>query len=481
MIHLVTNDKELAGLSSYENISCEDTLTILSKFDELQVDSETTGRDAHINKILCFQIGTPDGKDQYVIDTSTVDLLLFKDLLESKLLIGHNLKFDIKFLYQYEIIPRKVWDTMVIEQLLHLGFDNKFFHYSLKAVADRYLGIDIDKTVRGEIIWRGLDDEVIKYAAGDVMYLSEIKRLEEFECKQNDCVKAARLENAFVPVIAYLEWCGIKLDIPKWKSKMQKNEENLKELIAQLEDFVLKHGDYHYIDRTLFGDVCDINWNSEQQVIPFIKSLGFSVGVEDKKTGKYRESAEAKNLRKQVGVNDEFLNVYLKYKETQKDLSTYGIQYINSINANTRRIHTVFWQLGADTGRMSCGSNKTNTDLARLNKVPDKTCIFPQLQNLPSDEETRSCFVPEESNLMVSCDYSALESRLGADIYNEQSMIEEFMERSGDIHSLVAHHCFKKELEGIPIEKIKELRPDLRKRAKGVGFSQQFEILTFFI
>ena len=107
---------------------------------------------------------------------------------------------------------------------------------------------------------------------------------------------------------------------------------------------------------------------------------------------------------------------------------------------------------------------------------------MPQLQNLPADEETRSCFVSEPDNLMVSCDYSALESRLGADIYNEPSMIEEFLERSGDIHSLVAHHCFKKELADIPIEKIKELRPDLRKRAKGVGFSQQFEkfVLKYF-
>ena len=474
MIYLVSNDKELVGLSSYKTKTYEETIDTLSKFEELQIDSETTGRDAHINKLLCFQLGTPDGKDQYVIDTSTVDIMLFKDLLESKLLIGHNLKFDIKFLYQYEIIPMKIWDTMIIEQLLHLGYDNKFFHYSLKAVADRYLGIDIDKSIRGEIIWRGLDDEVIKYAAGDVTYLSEIKRLEELECKRTNCERAAKLENAFVPVISYLEWCGIKLDVEKWKAKLHSNEEKLEQLNTKLEDFVLKHGDYHYIDRTLFGDMCDINWNSEQQTIPFIKSLGFNVNVEDKKTGKYRESADAKNLRKQKGVNDEFLSIYLEYKETQKDLSTYGIQYINSINPNTGRIHTVFWQLGADTGRMSCGSNKPNTDLSRLNKVPEKTCIMPQLQNLPADEETRSCFVSEPDNLMVSCDYSALESRLGADIYNEPSMIEEFLERSGDIHSLVAHHCFKKELADIPIEKIKELRPDLRKRAKGVGFSQQF-------
>lgn len=474
MIYLISDNKELNSLTSFNLKSLEETLHDLEHYNELQYDSETTGRDAHINSLLCCQLGTPDGKNQYVIDCTTIDVNRLKTLLESKLLIGHNLKFDLKFLYNYNIVPLHVWDTMIIEQLLHLGYDNKFFHYSLKAVADRYLRIDIDKTVRGEIIWRGLDDEVIKYAAGDVTYLSEIKRLENLEVEKNKCINAAKIENGFVPVIAYLEWCGIKLDVDKWKSKMQKNQELINSLYQELEQFVLKHGDYKYIDHTLFGDYCAINWNSEQQTIPFIKDLGFNVYIEDKKTGKKKESVEAKNLKKQKGVNDEFLNLYINYKEAQKDLSTYGQQYIDSINPNTGRIHTTFWQLGADTGRMSCGSTKPNDDLARLKHLSSSRCVYPQLQNLPSDNETRECFISEPNNLMCSCDYSALESRLGADIYNEQSMIEEFTQRSGDIHSLVAHHCFKKELKDIPIEKIKELRPDLRKRAKGVGFSQQF-------
>lgn len=97
-----------------------------------------------------------------------------------------------------------------------------------------------------------------------------------------------------------------------------------------------------------------------------------------------------------------------------------------------------------------------------------------QLQNLPADHDTRGAFVPEKGNIMCSCDYSALESRLGADIYNEQSMIDEYLYGTGDIHSLTAKHCFPVELEGIEVKDIKEKRPDLRSRAKPVEFSQQF-------
>lgn len=59
-------------------------------------------------------------------------------------------------------------------------------------------------------------------------------------------------------------------------------------------------------------------------------------------------------------------------------------------------------------------------------------------------------------------------ARLGADIYQEQSMIKEYLEGSGDIHSLTAKHVFKKELEGIEVKDIKMKRPDLRKKAKPI-------------
>ena len=60
-----------------------------------------------------------------------------------------------------------------------------------------------------------------------------------------------------------------------------------------------------------------------------------------------------------------------------------------------------------------------------------------------------------------------IESRLGADIYNERAMIDEFLHGSGDLHSLVASKIFK-ELANVPVKDIKTLYPDLRKKAKPV-------------
>jgi DNA polymerase-1 len=178
MIYLVTSQIELFQDELYTIISKEQALEMMNSWEVIQIDSETTGRDAHLCDFLCFQFGNKAAGVQIVVDCNTININYFKNLLETKFVIGQNLKFDLQFLYNYDIIPRKVYDTMIVEQLLYLGYPSGIISYSLKGVAERRLNIDIDKSTRGEIIWRGLDEKVIQYAAGDVQYLGEIMKLQ---------------------------------------------------------------------------------------------------------------------------------------------------------------------------------------------------------------------------------------------------------------------------------------------------------------
>lgn len=595
MIYFVTNQPELFSVPDYTVISIEKSLEMLHEWQMFQFDTETSGRDAHINKVLLMQFGNMEEENQIVVDVTTISPLIYKEYIESHYMVGQNLKFDLQFLFSCGIVVTKCYDTMIVEQLLYLGYPfflvgastdiiNEYCEFaynyegydklepkvkkallyenvpkaaefiynhsgaSLKAIAYRYRGIDLDKTVRGEIIWRGIDTAVIKYAAGDVMHLAGIMKLQLAECKRRGCLVGAKLECDFVPVISYLEWCGIKLDEEKWRKKMTYDESIMEVFHKSLNDFVVssatgKDSFIAYIslsdkeeddiedERKKFkneeraeefdftsengakfeayrckiktrlpskyvkidtqGDLftgfnlepqCIVNWASSQQVVPILKTLGFNTTIINKKTDEESDSALEKVLAKQKGVNDAFLKVYLDYKEADKVCSTYGQTYINAINPLTGRIHTNFKQIGASSGRMACGSQEINVDLAKLKGLPLKVsgknkklkCAYPQIQNLPADHKTRSCFISEKDNYFCSCDYSALESRLGADIYDEKSMIEEFVHGSGDMHSLVAKKCFPKELEGIEIKDIKKLRPDLRKKAKAPEFAKQF-------
>ena len=107
------------------------------------------------------------------------------------------------------------------------------------------------------------------------------------------------------------------------------------------------------------------------------------------------------------GINDEFLKLYFDYQEHFKVVTSFGQGHLNAINPKTNRIHTVYKQLGAASGRMSCGSQQSNTDLAKVNKVPAKDCTYPNMQQLPADEQTRSSFTAPEGYEWCSCDYSA--------------------------------------------------------------------------
>ena len=512
MIYLVTG-QELLFDNDFQLISVEESLNIMKDWNNIQYDSETLGRDAHIGDLLLAQFGNYDKTIQIVVDCTTISIVNYKEILESKYIIGQNLKFDLQWLYNYSIVPRKVYDTMIVEQFLYLGYPPEYkdpingISYSLQAIAQRRLNIYIDKSVRGEIQWRGIDKEVIEYAANDVVYLYDIMSSQIKDCKTKNCIIGAKLECDFTPVIAYMEWCGIHLDTSKWKEKMKKDMENLNSAIDSLNKFVIDNPDleeFTYVDNQgyLFSGFdltpkCTINWASSQQVVPLLKKLGFDTTVQDKKTGEDKDSAMEKVLRKQKGINDEFLRLYLGkgeegdedyfagYNGSAKVVTSFGQGHLNAINPNTGRIHTIYRAIGCDTGRMSCGSKDNNNDLAKLKGLPinpspkqkkeGKGCGYPNIQQLPSDEITRSCFTSEEGYLFCSCDFSAIESRLGADIYQEKSMIDEFLYGGGDLHSLCAYMVYTKEIpRDTPIKNIKKLYPHLRKDVKAIEFSQQF-------
>lgn len=468
-------------------MSVEDSIREISSWGVIQLDSETSGRDPHLCKFLCVQFGNDKADKRIVVDCTTIDIEKYKECLETKLCVLQNAKFDLQFFFNHGIIIRKVYDTMIVEQLLHLGWPAGQISYALNAIAWRRLNINIDKTVRGEIQWRGLDDKVIMYAAGDVTYLEKIMWSQMEDLKKLGMVEAAKLECSFVPSLAYMEWCGIMLDRNKWKAKMDNDQRALKEAKERLDNFVTsneRYRKYTYVNRQ--GDLwsgydtapkCTINWDSPAQVTAFFKELGFNTAVQDKKTGEDKDSVLEKVVKGQKGINDEFLEIYFEYKEHSKVCSTYGQGHLNMINPKTGRIHTTFKQLGAASGRLSCGSKQPNTDLAKENQVAPKDCTYCNLQQLPADEPTRSSFVAPPGYMFVSADFSAEESRLGADIYQDKEFLREFTEGSKDTHNMFAWIVYNDECRKLGCKdatEVKKKAPQWRKKVKGFEFGYMF-------
>ena len=413
MRYLVTQNRHLFNVDvftpSYEEhpfdiMSPTDCLNYLSTQYVWGLDTETAGFDPYTDAILCFQIG--NSEHQFVID-STVDITLFKPFLENPehTFVLHNAKFDLRFFYHKRIIIKNVFDTFLAEKLLYLGFPSGKRGMSLKDCCENYLGVSLDKTVRGFIHAEGLTPRVIHYAADDVKYSIDLMNAQIKELEAKDLMTAVDIENKFVRVLAYIEYSGIKLDVAKWQEKMAKDNGELQKYAKELDAWVLQHGDKRFITQDLQGDLfegfsvatCGIKWSSPKQVTTLFESLGFNLMVKDKKTGELKKSVEANIIEPQKHLST-IAPIYLNYKQAEKVVTTYGQTFIDQINPVSGRIHTQFTQL-METTRLSSGGKMKDS------RNQEKKYI--NFQNIPADSFTRSCFISDSHNVLIDCDYTA--------------------------------------------------------------------------
>ena len=429
-------------------------LKYLNTLDIIGFDIETLGFDPYKDKIVCIQLG--NAENQFVIDTNTIDIQAFKSILETKELIGHNLKFDIRFLMHNRIIPSKIFDTFITEKTLYLGVDSH--KCSLADCVDRYCGAYMDKTQRLNITGK-FNPDFIRYSGKDVEHLHAVRAKQEELIKDRQCETSIELDNRFVIVLSYIEYCGMKLDVNKWLKRLGKIKNEAEELRVKLDSYIIDNGYEKFIDRqgNLFspGLHTSINWNSAAQVILLFEMMGVDVEVVDK--GVTKKTTEASQLAKQV---DKFpiLETYVRYKECQKNIGTYGENWIRLINPVSGRIHTSYKQL-MNTGRLSSGGRNKATGEA-----------YPNFQNIPSDEETRSCFVAEEGNTLIGCDYTGQEQIVLVNKCLDSNLLEFYRKDLGDMHSFVASKMYP-ELDGMPLDDIKKKHKDKRQAAKVAGFA----------
>lgn len=472
MIYFCSEQKRVVGSSVWEEIEVQDIISYFKNHKFIALDTETSGLDPHSCELLSIQFG--DFDQQFVIEYSPNILEKLKPLLLRKDVVWvlQNAKFDLQFFYKHDIILENIFDTYLAEGVLYCGFDDvklpNYVRKSLDVLVLKYCGVLLNKSIRGTINRVGLTDKVIEYGANDVKYLIPVMTSQMVKIKEDGLWGAVKLDNKFVKVLAYIEYCGIYLNKEKWLAKMEDDSKKLSDMEFALNKWVFERFGDKYVNKQLdlfsAAKRCSLNWSSSKQIIPIFKELGVDTKVRDKKTGKMKDSIEAKHIVKQVHVSP-LIQMYIDYKKAQKLVTTYGQNFLDAINPKTGRIHATFWQI-MNTGRTSCGSGDNKDDDNSIN-----------LQNIPSDKITRGCFTNQfENTILVDCDYSQQEDRMYTQLSKEPALIDFYNDttRKRDGHSFTAKLCFPKELKDIPEEEVKHVRPDLRSKAKGAKFAILF-------
>lgn len=462
MKYFVSNQSYIEEfLYDYKIISINDIFDkVLNSLTEVGLDTETTGLDCIDDKILLLQLGNE--KDQVIFHIETWGFIpdkLKKYLESDRLFILQNSKFDLKFLMKYGVIVNKIYDTFLVEKLLTKGIQESGF--GLAKLTEKYFDSSMDKSVREDIVKSfKISKDILDYSAFDVVPLATIKEKQLKDIKRLGMINVMNIENEFVKCLSYMEFCGIKLDLNKWKERYEKNKREVEESKKELENWIYNNGftEYFSTQLDLFNNdrICTLNWNSSKQVKGLFNKIGINTIFKVK--GEVKESIDEKSLASQV--NDfEILPLYFSYKGGIKDLTTYGLSWENYISNKTGRIHTIFHQLGTDTGRLSSGVSKGNEKK-------------PNLQNLPKDKLTRSCFISEKGHKICATDFCGQEQIVLANMSKEPNLINFYKKYggNGDMHSYVASLMFD-ELSGLELSEIQTKHKDKRSIAKSCGFA----------
>lgn len=462
MIYLVSNQSN-AFDNIFKQITIEEAIEKLKVLEYIGNDTETSGLSCHTKQLLTIQLG--NAEFQIVFDIESFGgkvpekLKQFMNNFEGTWIL-QNAKFDLQFYYKQDIILKHIYDTMLAEYILTLGLQEG--GRDLKTITKKYCNEDLDKSVRGEIITKGLNARVIQYAAYDVVYLEEIMNKQMKLIEGGKLKNALVLDNEAVKWIAYIEYCGIKLDWEKWKEQSLRNIDFMNQKKQEIDKWLWDNGYRKYFESfDLFTNepTCTINWDSAQQVIPVFEDIGINCTVKIK--GETKKTVEEKSLKTQI---DKFpiLKLFYDYKGAKKLTSTYGLGWASKINESTGRIHTTYRQI-MNTGRTSCGDTKLN---------------YPNLQNLPNDKFTRSCFVAEPGNKIIAVDYCGQESIVLANFAQDESLLNFYRKGLQDMHSFVAFLVFpelqtksQEELTNEDLELIKKEHKDLRQIAKTAEFA----------
>ncbi|MFY9242184.1 MAG: DNA polymerase I [Polaribacter sp.] len=412
-------------------------------------DTETTGLKALEVELIGIAFSFEIGKGYYVSfpenqeETKSI-LEEFRPFFESSEIekIGHNLKYDIKVLSNYNMpVKGKLFDTMIAHYLI-----NPDMRHNMDVLAETYLNYQpvsiselIGKKGKNQLSMRDVPiADQTEYAVEDADVTYQLKEHFTKELQSGNVTKLFNdVELPLVSVLTAMEIEGINI-----------NTEFLQELSVALTD------DINRLEKNIYelaGE--EFNIASPKQLgIVLFENMKLVDKPKKTKTGQYKTGED---ILSYLAKDHEIIRDIQDYRQYKKLQSTYVDALPNEINPKTGRIHTQYMQAVAATGRLSSNN--------------------PNLQNIPirteRGREIRKAFIPKSQEyLLLAADYSQIELRIIAALSEEETMINAF-KNGEDIHASTASKVFNVD--------IKDVTREQRSNAKTVNFGIIYGVSAF--
>jgi len=356
--------------------------------------------------------------------------------------IGHNLKYDLKVLRNYGIVVQApLFDTMVAHYLV-----NPDMRHNMDILAETYLNYSpqpitdlIGKKGKNQGSMRDVPlEQQTEYAVEDADITLQLKQHFEKEMAAADTLSLyKKVELPLVEVLTDMECEGINLDT-----------DFLGELSKGLSSDIQK------LEKAIFEAAGEtFNLASPKQLGPILfEKLKLVDKPKKTKTGQY---STAEDVLSYLAKDHPIVSDILDWRSLQKLQNTYVDALPKEINPKTGRVHTIYNQAVAATGRLSSNN--------------------PNLQNIPirteRGQQVRKAFIPrDENHVLMAADYSQIELRIIAALSKDEGMVSAF-QNNEDIHAATAAKVF-----GVPLE---EVTREQRSNAKTVNFGIIYGVSAF--
>lgn len=251
-----------------------------------QLDIETTVTRWWCDKtIITIQFGNINGTTQWVLQWSELSEgekvavgAILGDHTQLKLI--HNAAFECIVLLFHGIRLQNVYDTMLMEQVMNCGTefkkeeieddetDEAAGFFALTSLSYRYLARSMDKTEQMNFGDDILTESKVIYAAGDVVPLGPIYRMQMPQLDSLDLTYVAALENEAVLGFSEMTFNGMPLDQVKWQENIQLAAPVVAKAKAELDGWLMKEPFWRLaMDKGYYSDAdrVVINWKSHQQ------------------------------------------------------------------------------------------------------------------------------------------------------------------------------------------------------------------------
>ncbi len=374
-------------------------------------------------------------------DVKTV-ISIIRPVLEDKdkLIIGQNIKYDYLVMKNYGVnIAGTFFDTLIGAYILRPEGSHDMDSLSVKYL--NYKPISIKELIgkgKEQITMDSVDvGKAGEYAAEDTDVTLQLFYRIRYELGKIGLKKLCDdVEFPLIRVLSEMEFEGFKVDEKILSAINTQTEKLIKEFEQKIYDSAGER----------------FNINSTQQLADILFKKLSLTPLRKTKTG---FSTDVKVLE-ELKYQHEIASLLVDYRTLTKLKSTYLEGLKKAVNPKTGRVHTVFNQVAAATGRLS--SNDPN-----LQNIPIRTEVGRSL---------RKAFVPrDKSYVIMSADYSQIELRIMAHYANDENMISAF-KRKHDIHTETAMRVFN-------LTSKSEVSAGMRRKAKEVNFGIIYGIGAF--